>query len=209
MDRGKTFSAAMVRAIIAGTKTQTRRLATPAARRIAGALGDRIYVREHWRTIAKHDGLSPNQISELYRTAVSGPAVLYMADDARNRWFPTEQHVPAWLPGKMRQAMHMPRWASRLTLNIQEVRVERLHDIAGKDPQHEGVERVGGVGWRDYTGRFPHTLSAFESYVTLWDSLHDAVGTRWRDNPEVIVTTFTVEHGQIDGNDGLVLRSGA
>jgi hypothetical protein len=90
----------------------------------------------------------------------------------------------------------MPRWASRLTLIVETVRLEQLRELSALDARAEGVERDGG-DWRNY-GTGAECLSAIESYATLWDSLHDKSGERWRDNPAVVALIFRVEHGNID-----------
>jgi hypothetical protein len=135
-DRPILFSGPMVRALLDGSKTQTRRAFkgveevrpgyfhvfggggdifcdgdaevkhwAPSYLRIAP--GDRLYVREHWFTWGIFDDLAPSQL-----TGKEG--VSYIADSNEGP-----------RPGKFRQGMHMPRWASRLTLTVTDVRVER------------------------------------------------------------------------------------
>ena len=86
----------------------------------------------------------------------------------------------------------MPRWASRLTLTVTEVRVKRLQEISETDAQTEGVESVTV----EDTPR-PAAWSLRQDYSRLWDSLHghDA----WEANPWVVAVSFDVRKGNIDG----------
>ena len=79
-----------------------------------------------------------------------------------------KKHKVSWRP-----SIHIPRWASRLTLEVVGIRVERLQDISEADAVAEGVE-CDSDGWIDYL--MPNTQccnSAYESYSTLWQSLND------------------------------------
>lgn len=195
-DRGKTFSPAMVRALIAGRKTETRRLATKGAIAQAGAVGDRIYVREHWAVPKAYDDLPPHALGgeEDVRYLATGDVP---RENAHSHF------------GRMRQAMHMPRWASRITLIITEIRQERLQDITSEEAVAEGIfpapvslyfdAEPRSRGWYS-TDRGSQIVyeEACAAYAYLWNSLHAAEGTRWQDNPEVIVTKFRVVMGNID-----------
>jgi hypothetical protein len=90
----------------------------------------------------------------------------------------------------------MPRWASRLTLAVEEVRVERLLDITEDDARAEGVERDpdGCDGWRGYgslgiRGGYTWT-TARDSFADLWDSIN-ADRAPWASNPWVWVVRFS------------------
>lgn len=176
-DRPIIFSAPMVRALIDGRKTQTRRLASSPLRRCE--VGDRLYVREAWRTHNVSDEIQPSMLTGEGR-------VWYEADRDN-----CEAH------GRLRPGMHMPRWASRLTLIVEGVRVEPLHAITPADAKAEGVEPVPG-GWRDYRGGSGAIPFVDTAYKFLWESLHDKEGQRWVDNPDVLVLTFRVVRGNID-----------
>lgn len=246
-DKPIPCSAPMVRALLAGTKTQTRRriksarvFGTPEARaftlrgadlaralqnasgfrrydgngwgweadafpwqapaertgwlaHIGHAPGDRLYVREHWRVEACFDDRSPAglPIGDIV-------AVQYEADGSRRFWL--YDHLPA---GRFRQGMHMPRWASRITLTVTEVRVQRLHDISDEDALAEGIvaveHRIGGI--TRYTGvgaKFglaQHTPTL--AYAHLWDTINGE--DAWAENPWVAAYTFTVALDNIDG----------
>jgi hypothetical protein len=174
-ERQILFSAPMVRAILDGSKTQTRRAVKPQPLWIAepsipfktpdadpkgiircphGQPGDRLWVRETFFDATK--------LNEL--------RVLYRADDDRSRF--------GWTP-----SIYMPRWASRITLGVTGVRVERLQDISEEDALSEGVH-AGSWEYENGEG----TESAKESFECLWESIN-GIGS-WESNPWVWVVEF-------------------
>lgn len=83
----------------------------------------------------------------------------------------------------------MPRWASRILLEITDVRVERLNAISEHDAQAEGVAKLRGGFWQHYQpGWTQHQLSARGSFVTLWKSIYGEES--WNSNPWVWVIEF-------------------
>lgn len=216
-DRPILFSGPMVRALLAGTKTQTRRAfkgveeVRPGYFHVFGsgggifcdgeaevkhwapsylriATGDRLYVREHRRTVGMagaFDSVPPRDFEPQ--------AVWYVADGEA----PGDE-----FPGKFRQGMHMPRWASRLTLTVTNVRVERLQDCSEEDARSEGIIDTGNpLGrWKNYLPEaYPPGIgfsSAVNSYATLWNSING--DGAWEANPWVAAYTFTVERRNID-----------
>lgn len=86
-------------------------------------------------------------------------------------------------------SIHMPRWASRLTLIVEAVKVERLTDISEADAQAEGVEPVLG------TPGVPLDRH-YAAFMQLWDSLHGEGATYF--NPWVVAVSFRVVRGNID-----------
>ena len=96
---------------------------------------------------------------------------------------------------KRRPSIFMPRWASRILLEVVSIHVERLNDISGEDPIAEGIERtVTGNGWRRYSD--PETEAAGlppfkyprHSYRSLWEHINGAGS--WDKNPWVWVVEF-------------------
>ncbi len=176
-DRGIIFSAPMVLALLAGKKRQTRRLATSPLRRTQ--IGDRLYVRE-----------CAQEVGEGY-------LVIYRADypacvPAHFENVPTLEEIKSpWRP-----SIHMPRRWSRLTLIVTDVRREPLQAISATDAMAEGIERDGRL-WRDYRGG-DAIMDPRASFRSLWESLHDADGQRWEDNPDLVALTFDVRPGNID-----------
>lgn len=204
--KGIIFSAGMVRALLDGRKTQTRRLITK--RNEAGRLlffgdwtdsyvldpgnaewrtkahgyrvGDRLYVRENWRP-------DPNGVQDDGRIDVSYPATY----DRGINLIP----APAWkLPNAAHwgrvPCIHMPRWASRLWLLVTDVRVQRLQAIGELDAIAEGC--YVAESWTE-GGPSPR-----QCYADLWGSLHDKPGERWDDDPWVVAVSFEVHRGNID-----------
>lgn len=92
------------------------------------------------------------------------------------------------LQWKRRPSIHMPRWASRITLQITGVRVERLNDCSAEDAIAEGIAPELG-GWIDYANPSCQIcMNPVDSYRTLWDSINGAGA--WKENPWVWVVEF-------------------
>jgi hypothetical protein len=195
-ERGISFSAPMVRALLAGTKTQTRRVVKEKNVRAAlrdgtGSaccpfhLGDRLWVREAYRLPAAVDALSPTEAG--VRLTMDGhalPPIHFEADDIRRNW---PAGSLALAPGKRRMGMFMPRWGSRILLEITDVRMERLDACSDADAQAEGIERLDG-GWRLYRAGAGATPDARASYRSLWEHINGAGS--WNANPLVWVIAF-------------------
>lgn len=188
-DRPILFSSPMVRALLAGRKTQTRRVVKwldgnlePKARY---AVGDRLWVREGWRSAVDLDGYSPSAIARLcteagYRRPWA--PLRYEANDEAVNW------DNQWA-GRSRASMHMPRFASRITLTVTDVRFMRLMNITETDAEAEGADPIlvppdGGSA--------PHV----EGFRQLWNSIHGPNADFA--NPLVAAYTFTVEQKNID-----------
>jgi hypothetical protein len=230
-ERGIIFNAEMVRAVLEGRKTQTRRIMkvqpVPSKTRESdfwfscnktrsmvhvsdfipgncanlpdaheyfsmccpfGAVGDRLWVRETFR---------------VHSRATDVATLVYRASE-RQSWTQQTHRVPVvncnkpvspenWTP-----SIHMPRWASRITLEITGVRVERLQDISESDAVAEGIEPLPHDPDlpKMYHEYFPVgiknglrcTMSASNSFRGLWESLSGK--GRWQANPWVWVIEF-------------------
>lgn len=213
-ERPIPFSAPMVRAILDGTKTQTRRVVKghpgdswvhdgfgritskhPKQGRFGlfvrrglgtdfpecdivpclyGMPSDRLWVREHWRAPVGCDHLPPRSISD------SEP-LRFIADETMG--------AEAGF-GKARRAFHMPRWASRITLEITRVRVERLQDISDVDARAEGVDYDPGEGGIFHVADLAwySSDSAVGAYQKLWEQINGPES--WAANPWVWVVDF-------------------
>lgn len=227
-ERGIIFNAEMVRAILDGRKTQTRRIvkSVPATHNFhgwvmsstrakdegkacwaigdspllkepirlncpLGKVGDRLWVRETWGVVSHEfddDGLMidyvPDRPTKVVREMPYGHGyytghVVYSADgdftwgdddgciDGRSCWKPS---------------IHMPRWASRITLEITNVRVERLNDISNDDAKSEGC-------WYGCGGGVPDkALTPSDQFPTLWEEIYG--DGSWSSNPWVWVIEF-------------------
>ncbi|EQB0733970.1 morphogenetic protein [Klebsiella oxytoca] len=169
-ERGMIFNGEMVRAILDGRKTQTRRpVKFPvhdknlgcelAGNELAGELsagnylnsafgkpGDRIWVREAYRFPASLDDVSPTDVGEMavatgYRKPWA-PTFYEFTGTFSDGWTGFETPPKVSGAGKLRPSIHMPRWTSRILLEITNVRVERLNAISEEDAIAEGMQGV-------------------------------------------------------------------
>ncbi|MEZ7000510.1 hypothetical protein [Klebsiella variicola] len=232
-ERGMIFNGEMVRAILDGRKTQTRRevklnldiacLATTydwatslaanhyqglteeqiqqKAESLRGVIhpvilgngqmvsiicphgkpGDRIWVREAFR---------------VHSRATDVATLIYKASE-RNSWTEQTHRVPVAVcnkpatPEKWTPSLHMPRWASRILLEITDVRVERLNTISEKDATAEGVPPAGSL-LPDYPGTFLTPKGDFATakvaFQRLWESIYGEES--WKANGWVWVISF-------------------
>lgn len=182
-DRPIIFSAPMVRALLEGRKTMTRRLATVLRMNRPGSAGynrERRPVPSPWRKVAVGDRLWVREACGTGGTFPPGWA--YRADGV-------EYHGERWLP-----SIHMPRRASRLTLTVTAARTERLHEIRLPDVRAEGCE-VRHFWLFGAEGEERHRIARCV-FQQLWTELHGAES--WAANPEVVVLTFAVARRNID-----------
>ncbi len=209
-ERPILFSGPMVRAILEGRKTQTRRVVklqpgpdayiTPFEDRFVygGLIGDipsqvrhgvidcphgrrqdRLWVRETWaRTI---DDISRGCV--FYKA--DQRFFSYVCDDEGDgdpvRVTTEAPRVEQWGLPKCKPSIHMPRWASRITLEVTAVRVERLQQISEADAIAEGCSVVGNAEARNI--ELPR-----EQFATLWKSINGPKS--WDANPWVWVVEF-------------------
>jgi hypothetical protein len=214
-DRPILFSAEMVRAILDGRKTQTRRLmkVQPYPDSIVtvehyhqtvidrhgdmqpgkeifgahwddgefglrcpyGAPGDQLWVRETWAPLADCVVLN----CAYYRA--DGEHVTLIDGDGFTQTNRDGSEKSAWRP-----SIHMPRWASRITLRITDIRVERLQDISEDDALAEGAPRLlwdgEGAFYDSPTGQ--HRVG----FAGLWNHINGPGA--WDANPWVWVVAF-------------------
>lgn len=206
-ERPILFSGPMVRAILDRRKTMTRRVAVPrfndrkpcdhwspssdglAMQRHCehgseglgcpyGVPGDRLWVRETYSFGKGYDGLPASKCPNL-----SFVRRYYWAESA-----------PGDGIGKKRPSIFMPRWASRITLEIVSVRVERVQEITEEDAQAEGVTETECAFCADPQGvagkRCNCGYGFRDSFRALWDSLNSSRGYGFSVNPWVWVIQF-------------------
>ncbi|EPH1498285.1 TPA: hypothetical protein ACMFQ2_005357 [Pseudomonas aeruginosa] len=200
-ERPILFNDQMVRAILEGRKTVTRRVVKPQPdflgsmvdpntpfktldaglhARITcpyGEPGDRLWVREAWAADAQVDAIAPSDLSQ-------GEPIWYPADLSVR-----QTGCSMISKGRVRPSIHMPRWASRILLEITAVRVERLQDISEEQALAEGVrgepcdhtrQACADIGcWGD---------TAKGAFGFLWESLNGEGS--WAENPWVWVVEF-------------------
>lgn len=188
-ERGILMSGDNPKLIRDGRKTQTRRIMKPqpmgdwtgpmpcdAWPCPYGVAGDRIWVRETWALPPSYD---PRQHGDLKTEPRIGP-VCYWSDFAGRK---------PWDGSRWRPSIHMPRWASRITLEILKVRVERLQDISEADAIAElGAATTTLYGEPAWTVGDTTWQIARNAYHDLWDSLHGKGA--WDANPWVWVLEF-------------------
>lgn len=213
-DRPIIFSAPMVNALLAGRKSMTRRLAWRAEAikcepcQGTGAtpwsgfvglcdfcggngetggkpspwqrmkLGDRLWVRENHAFVGGGD-----------------PGLLLCAADwqetAKSFACENADKPPKWTP-----SIHMPRWASRLTLIVKAVKIERLNDMSEADAIAEGITRAESPAnfWTDGASTTSPTPEG--AFAGLWEHLHGHGS--WGANPEIVAVSFDVIRANID-----------
>lgn len=237
-ERPILFSGPMVRALLAGAKTQTRRVVKPSAQFRAwdseprhaydaivaddmfaaaflvagdhgftdwvpcphGKPGDRLWIRETWQKFAYgYDPIPLNRFGGNFAPFVgvcNGVPLRWRACYAADG--PLEHPIDG--PARWRPSIHMPRWASRITLEVTGVRVERLQNISEDDAKAEGLKVTGPTvnsageviddrpGYLGYGSLWHDPRRAFE---TIWDSIN---GKRapWASNPWVWALEFKV-----------------
>lgn len=184
------FSAPMICALIAGTKSETRRLQPPRWK-----AGDFLPVREAFKLGADYDALSPSDWEALSDEAPEPFPVHYMADGEAPDAF-----------GKGRPSIHMPRSISRLTLRVVSVHSEPLHQIDNEAAFREGVVMVRGQddgGPKYGVEGVPEieALTAAKAYLSLWDHINGQGSAA--SNPKVYVTAFEVLRINIDRFPGM------
>jgi len=155
-----------------------------------GQVGDRLWVKETWKPSVSTS--IPVECRIYYKACgykdVSGLNL--------HRTIPLKQD-------KWRSPIFLFRWASRITLEITGIKVERLQDISPADATHEGIGIYagfevqcaegyeGGIGYRNYYIEDDYDLnSPIDSYKTYWDSLNAKRGYSWDTNPFVWVISF-------------------
>jgi hypothetical protein len=179
------LSGPMVRALLEGRKTQTRRLIT-----------------SMWSNVKMHHEVGEEEVLLYVREAWAncGDYIRYAATDDIHEL------------RKRRPSIHMPRWASRLTLEVTDVRLQRLQDISDEDAIAEGFKSITkdgnlikyGIPDRD---SFPGTdndgwpwaewsTDPRQAYARLWESLHGKGS--WKANPEIVALSFMIHHCNVD-----------
>jgi hypothetical protein len=220
VERPILFSAPMVRAILGGLKTQTRRIAKGAphhegdsweAHMIRGqaCFGDRANAGTTSETFNFHMG-EEGELPALRPPIAKGDSIwvretlkrradrrwVYGADGAAVSLPAGDPRIPemtAWAHHKLGNtcvSIHMPRWASRVILEVVDVRIERLQDCSSADAEAEGVREpsLGDMVWSGMFG-VPRThCAAVTAYAVLWDDING--DDAWSANPWVWVYTF-------------------
>jgi len=191
------FNSEMVRAILNGRKTQTRRIykgPDPLQRRHVEvkspyAVGDRLWVREAWWDLGhiengKWQGrIDGHTCRPKYVASCSDPYAdneKMGIESMRPRQMPWRKTTLIKSTWRKRPSIHMPRWAARIFLIVKSVRVERLQEISPQDIWSEGYPDMAH-------------LVPMHWFRALWDSLNTKRGYGWEVNPWVWVYEFEWE----------------
>ena len=202
-ERPILFSGPMVRAIPGGKKTMTRRVAKPPKK-----FSDNSYCDPHvcppslwwWDGVHTHVGVKQDcpygQAGDrlwvretycFYLCANSDEEEIHYRADGES--CPVDGEKVRWRP-----SIHMPRWASRITLEITDVRVERLQEITEEDAKQEGanirITNSVNVYSKDFDEGKRSDGSYLNGFIYLWDSLNTKRGYGWNTNPFVWVISF-------------------
>jgi len=221
-ERPILFSAPMVRALLGGTKTQTRRVVKLPIEQDAGWSGG-------WKIVHKAVTLAIETYNRMMGKAVGKDPVICPYGQPGDRLWVRETYQPLWAEGIERESttnwktgagyrvsypatdgvqefmdaddnlrtsckpsIHMPRWASRILLEVVSVRVERLNTISAGDCRAEGIGQCDGLGSNaeilDLARRMGPHQDAVLRYATLWEQLNGAGS--WGANPWVWVVEF-------------------
>lgn len=185
-ERPILFSGAMVRALLEGEKTQTRRVIGQSPLKPLnigcryGTVGDQLWVREAWnlaRALRDCEGIVDDEQLWTGPLPKQDPRGKRVFDD----WcvgYAADGGPPPWRP-----SIHMPRWASRITLDVTAVRIERLQHISEDDACAEGCLPISASP--------PKGFAARDQFQVLWDSINGKrPGCTWADNPWVWVVEF-------------------
>jgi len=214
-DRPILFSAPMVRALLAGTKTQTRRVLKPQpngdvihygcqaevgafwtdqqfeSHRLRIWAGDRLWVRESGQLLREAYDHDPVAGEDRWRDA----GFYHSADGEIVSARHYDPPLREWIDGCARinrPSIHMPRWASRLTLTVTDACVQRLQDISEEDARAEGAE------WKGFEAALGTDLPDGHrcGFASIWEEINGAGA--WAANPWVVAYSFTVERRNID-----------
>lgn len=201
-ERPILFNGPMVRAILAEQKTQTRRAVKPQPhagvrhspfvpsgledghgrelRCPYGQPGGRLWVREAHAIVPRTAYAHSKGVEQVLRPDCDHDAAVFREGWERSK------------PGRWRPSIHMPRWASRITLEVTGVRVERLQDISDAECTAEGIDQCDGLGSASEVLDLARRLGTFSDpllrYATLWEQINGPGS--WGDNPWVWVVEF-------------------
>jgi hypothetical protein len=190
----------MVRAILENRKTQTRRVVKPQPEYHEGTIGAEYF---GWKHPGENGKTYINKKPPACPYGQPGD-LLWVRETFAKRYTDAERDFfadsimyradggciiePRWTP-----AIHMPRWASRLTLRITDVRVQRVNEITEEDAKAEGIEFSGGYylgGIHAVKGTLQCWPTAREAFTHVWDSINAKRGYSWESNPWVWAITF-------------------
>ena len=228
-ERPILFSGPMVRAILDGRKSQTRRVVKLPQQYPAkpihptheswigrwqngfvacpyGQPGDRIWCKETWQVLRETCSYETGEydVREWEADLYGSPQTQLLKDCPRGGHRAVIAYRADYeesFEGPWRPSIFMPRWASRITLEVTGVRVERLQEISEADAIAEGIERSDGA-WASYSPKFGRFMNPITSYHSLWESINGPGS--WAANPWVWVIEFKRIHPTSEEGAGCV-----
>jgi hypothetical protein len=206
------FSSEMVRAILEGRKTQTRRVIDFELNELHSS-GNPVQLLGDWplSNVGEfRDGYLNYQVQTQADDYSSGKVKCPYGQPGdrlwvKETWWANHSNdvflykADAPFPGpyskteafKWRPSRYMPRWASRITLEIDEIRVERLQDITEADATNEGFKAgYSSFGDGKFEDVLEHEWTTKEEFRDLWNSIYSKRGYGWEANPLVWVIKF-------------------
>jgi len=206
------FNGEMVRAILDERKTETRRvvklegfeqadlyetrdgdLVDPLTLCPYGKPGDRLWVRETWQLISPDENWRPaEECKVIYRATDNHPGYSlhdYAEVEGLAVGYEERMSDPVY---PWRPSIFMPRWASRITLEVTGVRVERVQEITEEDARAEGITDGGclNCGEHEPCGCADPRPDARDAFIYLWNSINAKRGFPWSSDPFVWVVEF-------------------
>lgn len=203
------FSAPMIRALLEGRKTQTRRMIKPQPEPFMTSEG-MCEVAAEWNDNDPMPRVRLGRVITVQRLPYGKPGHLLWV---RETWADASPHGIRYAATddihelrKKRSPIFMPRAASRLTLEITDVRIQRLQDISEADVDAEGIDYasrpfgdwslipgIWKIDWKP--GDIPPPRI---KYAHLWNTINTAKGARWADNPWIVALSFAVHKQNVD-----------
>lgn len=224
-ERPILFSTPMVKAILEGRKTQTRRVVTP---RPDNGPEDWDNATElecglYWPTVIDKDGESQPADKQIFGAWNCGGDAwrfpygqvgdrlwvretfyvqpdIYTAHTPSPIHYKTDGHTECLEDYIIKPSIFMPRWASRILLEITAIRVERVQDISGEDCEAEGIQSdIDADDW-DFATQAIKEMELQRAYARLWNSINAKRGYSWESNPWV----WAIEFKKLEGTNGQI-----
>lgn len=211
-ERPILFNGEMVRAVLAGRKTQTRRVCKQQPHPWARHYFERGCSPLDWAPAICDDdtwdlfsGAAESQEPHFGRCPYGKPGERLWVREAfqlpatKDELSPSEcegcsvvfvaagTSAQGW--GRQRPSIHMPRWASRVLLRVTDVRVQRIQDITASNVRAEGIGDASIAHWEQW---LHHDDAPGHAFSILWDKINAKRGHSWEKNPWVWAVTFEV-----------------
>lgn len=167
------FRPELVRATLLGIKTETRRVITKHNSRSSYYVGQKLIVRETWRTEELENGLD---------------GIRYKADNYFRPIGNTKAAADLWVQyndrsGRWRPSIHMPYAFFRLEIQVTDIDEQRIQDISWRQCRAEGIT---------YITKANEPNNYYYAFAELWDRINAPRGYAWASNPPVLVISYKI-----------------